>query len=144
MEIATPFEADKFEKEPVFEPACAPQKVVATTFPMTFMVDVAFARVRVFANMLVVVNAFAAYKLFDRERLARFATEMTFRVPTLATEATKLVVKEDRLETCMTFRVPTLAVVTARVERFEMVPTFRVPTLATEATKLVVVTEFET
>ena len=32
---------------------------------MTFMVDVAFARVRVFAKMLVVVKAFEAYTFPD-------------------------------------------------------------------------------
>ena len=54
------------------------------TYKFPVMLADAFERVMVFAKRLVVVRAFAAYKLLDRERLARFATETTFRVPTLA------------------------------------------------------------
>lgn len=42
-------------------------------------------------------------------------SEETFRVPTLALVAVRLVVKEFRFEIEKTFRVPTLAVVTVRL-----------------------------
>jgi hypothetical protein len=48
--------------------------------------------VSVFANKLVVVTAFEAYKLLDNERLDKFETCQTFRVPTFAVVAKMLVV----------------------------------------------------
>ena len=92
---------------------------------MTFMVDDAFERVKVFANKFVVVRALAEYKL-DRKRVERFATEMTFRVPTFAVVAKRLVVKEFKFEIVKTFRVPTFAVVDAIEFRFEIPETFMV------------------
>ena len=47
------------DPEIVFDPAKAPYRVVATTVPMTLIVDAALERVRVFANTLVVVTALA-------------------------------------------------------------------------------------
>jgi hypothetical protein len=44
------------------------------------------------ANMFVVVTAFAAYKLLVKERLDKFETCQTFRVPMFAVIANTLVV----------------------------------------------------
>jgi hypothetical protein len=97
--------------------------------PVTFSVvlPVAPVRVSVAAKTLVVVTAFAAYRLFERDRVDRFETCQTFRVPTFAVVENKLVVvtafaayrlfpseRLDRFETCQTFRVPTFAVVAER------------------------------
>jgi hypothetical protein len=70
-------------------------------------------------------------------------SELTFRVVTLAIEATRFVVKEFKLEIVMTLSVPTFAVVDCKLVsasefKFEIVKTFRVPTLAVEATRFVV------
>jgi hypothetical protein len=46
----------------------------------------------VFANKFVVVTAFAAYKLLVNERVERFETCQTFKVPTFAVVAKTLVV----------------------------------------------------
>jgi hypothetical protein len=46
----------------------------------------------VVANRFVVVTEFAAYRLFESERLDRFETCQTFRVPTFAVVANRFVV----------------------------------------------------
>jgi hypothetical protein len=61
-------------------------------FPVTLIVLAALDMVSVFANKLVVVTAFEAYKLLDNERLDKFETCQTFRVPTFAVVAKMLVV----------------------------------------------------
>ena len=61
-------------------------------FPVTLIVLAVLDMVSVFANKLVVVTAFEAYKLLDNERLDKFETCQTFRVPTFAVVAKMLVV----------------------------------------------------
>ena len=55
------------------------------------VVDVTFDVIPA-VNRFVVVTAFAAYRLFPSERLDRFETCQTFRVPTFAVVDNKLVV----------------------------------------------------
>jgi hypothetical protein len=108
---------------------------VAVTDPITLIADDVFANVKVFANRLVVVSAFAEYKLF-KERLERFAIDTTLRTPTFAVVAVRFVVKDARFEMDTTFRVPTLATPAVRFvvkdARFAIDTTFRGPTLAKE------------
>ena len=66
----------------------------AYTLPVTFRVvaPVVPVSVVVFANTFVVVTAFAAYRLLVNERVERFETCQTFRVPTFAVTAKTFVV----------------------------------------------------
>ena len=68
----------------------------------------------------------------------KFEIEMTFSVPTFATEAIRLVVRLERFEIVPTFSVPTFATEAIRLETVSIVETFRVPTFARVAKTLVV------